>query len=419
MKARFGHMSRQTRSLGVKYKPLECEPLKGECSIIYGGYVKDGALIPDLSQRYEQWFNGYTPSAVNGAYYAASLKRYYVVQSGGVMEKGEDNDYFLYLCDPYSSAFFYEEYDGEKYRVIYRNSGYGRILTPYTYENFTPEVALCAAARHHHRLFGIDADDNLVIRWSGCESSLDNADDINSAGFMRLGGELGAATGIISFESTVVIIRERGLTAMTALGAPENFRIKDLPLPSSPIVKNTAQVVGDSLYFYTSTGVMRFDGSEVEAVDAPFQSLISAPVCSAGRGERYFLGCGGNVYCYNADAGFGYFIDCPAEWLLNGLSLLAFGSGEAHIIDGAEKSVSWHSGVIDFDTVGKKTVTGIYLRCNGVATVTISNGEYGRTFSGSGGYYRTGLTGESFTVTITADDEVGGAVLYAEVCDGV
>lgn len=416
---RFGHMLRQTKTGSIKYKQLSCRLLEGESSVIYDGFVKDGTLIPDLSPRYEQWFNDYTPSAVNGVFYSASLKIYYVVQTGAVMAKGEDDSVFAYLCPPLSSPFFYDEYDGKQYRVVFRNAANGRILTPYAYESFTPEVSLSAAVRHHHRLFGIDADDNLVIRWSGFESSLDTADDINSAGYVRLGGALGFAIGLVSFGASVVILRERGLTAMTALGAPENFKIKDLPLPSAPVVKNTAAVCGDCLYFYTSTGIMKFDGSDVVAVEAPFQSHISTPVCAAGLGGRYILGCGDNAYCYNADTGDGYFIDCPAEWLLNGDTLLAFGNGEAHIIDGGEPSVSWHSGDINFDTVGRKTVTGLYFSCGGTAEVTISNGTAGITFSGSGGYYRTGLSGESFTVTITADGEVKDAVLYAEVCNGI
>lgn len=416
---RFGHISKQTETVGVKVKRLSCELLKQTPERVYGGYAADGVLVPDLSARYEQWFDGYTPAAVNGVFYSASLKIYYVVQSGAVVAKGEGDEYFEILCNPLSSAFFYEEYDGEKYRVIYRNSTKGRVLTPYTSEDFTPEFALSAAARHHHRLFGIDADDALVIRWSGTDSSLDTADDINSAGYVRLGGALGYATGLVSFGSTVVAIREKGLTVMIALGAPENFKIKDLPLPSSPIVKNTAAVAGDSLYFYSRTGIMKFDGTDVTAVDAPFQSGISSPVHAAGWGGRYILACGENVYCYDADTGNGYFIDCPADWLLGGTELLAFGSGEAHIIDGSEKRVQWRSTSINFDNVGKKSVTWVCFRCGGTAEISISNGFISRTVSGSGGCYHIGLSGENFTVSVTADSEVGGITLYAEACDGI
>ncbi len=416
---RFGHLSRRSEVTGIKIKRYECELFKQQPYIIYSGFLKDGELCPDLCARYEQWFEGDAPSTVLAAFYSACLKIYYVVQSDAVVAKGEDDAAFAEICLPLPSPFFYEEYDGEKYRVILRNPSRGRILTESASEDFTPTVALSAGVRHHHRLFGIDADDPLVIRWSGAQSSLDWEDEINSSGYVRLGGALGSATGLISFGSAVVILRERGLTSMTALGAPENFKIKDYALPSALITANTAAVCGDGVYFHTAAGIMRFDGNDVAAVDALFQDKITAPVCAAGVGGKYLLGCGDNIYCYDAGSGCGYFIDCPAECLLNGNTLLAFGNGGVNIIDAAQKSLRWQSGEINFGSAGRKTVTGLYFECAGNAEAIISNGVTSRSLTGTGGYYRVGLSGQSFTITINADEKISGAVLYAEACDGI
>lgn len=125
-------------------------------------------------------------------------------------------------------------------------------------------VRLYRGVMHCHRLFAIDYDDRLKIRWTGYDT-LDFTEDIAHSGYLELFEEGGNALSVYEYGDDVLVLREGGITVIHALGDPRNYRIASAQklVPAKGVVCGGGEVNG-LFWFCCEDGIYSFDGTDIE-----------------------------------------------------------------------------------------------------------------------------------------------------------
>ncbi len=393
-----------------------------QTAICYGGYCKDGVIAPALGVKNGNYFDGYTPYNVAGGHYNAALKTYYILQTGAVMELKPTDEYFVYKCNLIvGDAFFVDEYVDGANRTVMISANAARALKQYTVENLDIGVRLKKGVYHHGRLFGIDEDDNFVLRWSGMDGVDNWETEVDGSGYARISNLYGHMLDLVSYGTRVLAVCERGIQLFTALGSPENYKIEDRALFVANIVEGTACVCGESVYFCADNGVYTYSDGEIKKLSDPFADTLVNVRRAAAMGDKYLVACDCKktgeslIYCYDSGIGVGYFIDCAAKNFVVGEMTLAFKAENYGVIDGENGKIKWISEPMSFGTKLRKCVKSVAFTAKDEVEVTLSNGEYSRTITGKGGIYRFGMCGRSFTLTVNSECPVSDLKVYAEV----
>ena len=79
-------------------------------------------------------------------------------------------------------------------------------------------------------------------------------------GFIELVDERGECNKVLSFNDYVYIIREHGISRLSAYGEQEEFSVTHLFLSTDKIYHNTAVLCGDRILMLCSDGVYSFNG---------------------------------------------------------------------------------------------------------------------------------------------------------------
>ncbi|MDE6598131.1 MAG: hypothetical protein K2K60_05795 [Clostridia bacterium] len=379
--------------------------------------VSDGILYPALSAVK----CGDIPQGVMFAARAGGVGKFFICTPTQIYIS-DDGGSFTLLC-AYSSdkPFLLEDMDGNVRRAMIVGGANAVIYSAGGAELKPFGTKLGCAAMHSGRIFGADAEDNLKLRWSdGCGAD-GWTEGLYGAGWLNLDAKFGGVQDIVSFNGSLVLMREYGLTVLTAGGAPETFSVKFSDLASDRIYKGTAAVAGGKLYFFTVSGLYSFDGNKIAKVKHNFSSDISAPVCAAAHGGRYFLSChskaiGGAVFCFDTQNDSAYLIDTGADGLCAADGIFAYAGGGAYKL--TEGGSFYFTADFDFGTARKKTVTQIYIDCAG-ADIEISNGKLSRKFENASGIIRPNLRGKKFTVKVAAVSTVKKLTATAEAAIGI
>ncbi len=410
-----------TRPKRALSRTLTSYPLQG-FTVPFGGSVAEGTLTPDFNGQPCAPFQGNPPQSVLKAHYSAALQTEFLLLSGGVVARRKGEQFFTPRCDPlFPSFFFFEDFGNGEYRTVMLNATAGKFIYDDACVDFTPAVSLAMAVRHHGRIFGVDNADRFTLRWSGTGGMEDWAESITGAGYLQLDGNYGEIIALFSMGNKVVALREDGITCITAMGAPEHFKVSDWVLSVGKILPQTAVVCGDKLYFCTAAGAFAFDDGGLVRLQLPYFALIENFTCAAAAGQRLFWGvtCAFTgrqaVYCYRVDTKDGYFIDCAADCLIGGERITAFGAGEFALLRAGDLATAYCTG-INFGVREGKTLTGITLQGNAQITVTAEGVSRTVACSGSG---RVGLRGREFSLCVKAQGVVDNLTLLAEVLRGI
>ncbi|MDE6442553.1 MAG: hypothetical protein K2L12_07390 [Clostridia bacterium] len=283
-----------------------------------------------------------------------------------------------------------------------------------------PSNLYCGAV-HCGRLFGIDADNRYILRWS--KSGVNDWEEgINGAGKLVLDPERGAGLDIVSYGGNLIVIRQYGLTVLKMYGSPENFSVNITDTDCDEIYEGTAKTVLGKLYFYTSSGLKVYDGSVIKRVSHRLENEIALPICAAEYGGKYYLACnlkegGKGILCYDPDDGESYLISGGVNCLCRADGVYAYDNTAKYKLEkGGEYTFS--SGKINFGTDEDKTV--LSLRVDGArADITISNGTEKLKYTNVSGIIRPRLKGAYFTVEVKGVNTLRSITATAEVANAV
>ena len=377
-----------------------------------GCRISHGQLTPALSAV--KTGSG-VPSGILLAGYSKSAGRFFICNSEEVFVSVRGNDFVSLSPLAGSAPYMFEDVENGVARAVVVNGANALAHDGASFKRFDGAHKLSCGIMHCGRLFGADADNGLLLRWSG-EGGIEYGEEkLNGAGSLMLDGKRGAILDISEYGERLVLVREYGLTILSAFGTPENFSAKITDTDTDCIYKGTARAVGGELLFFTSSGLKAFDGTKIRRVAHRYEGRLTSPVSSAEFAGEYFLACAEGVLCYNPADGESYVIGLAANCLCAADCVYAFnGSGVFRLAESGEFTFVSET---DFGAVKRKTLTEIFV--GGVADIEVSCGGKTRSFSGAGGKIRPRLRGENFTVTVRGRTPIASLTARAEVCGGI
>ncbi len=154
-------------------------------------------------------------------------------------------------------------------------------------------IHLSSMCSHYERLFASSSDKKNEIRFSQ-DFDISNWEETSQAGgFIQLVDERGYINKVISFNDYVYIIREYGISRLSAYGDQSEFSITHLNLSSNKIYANTAVLCGDRIILLTSNGLHYCTGGSLYKYDFDINRLINKEMmqyaCACYFNNKYYL----------------------------------------------------------------------------------------------------------------------------------
>lgn len=274
------------------------------------------------------------------------------------------------------------------------------------------------------RLFAVDLNDAFKLRWSGEGGSTDWVEGISGAGWLYLGGKEGGILELAELNGNVIVVRERGLTVISAYGTPENFKVLNVIAGTCAIYKRTIAVAGGKLIFCTEDGVYSFNGAKTEKLENSLDGEILTPEYAIVSGNTYFY-CGTSkslgrhvIAALDLSDGEAYIIDFPAQALAVSDRLFAYSSLQNCSLEtGGE--FSFTSAAENFGSPREKTLKYVEVSGAGPFDVEVECDGYVRRFKGVKHRITANMRGVNFKVTVLGRGEISNICAVAEAYDGV
>lgn len=371
-----------------------------------GAFLKNGKLVP----AYRAEHCGAWPQGITFAAYSRLQSQYIFATESALFESDGNN--YRQVCDKgAASPFMVEDYrNGTEETVIIAGN------TAATYWNNTflaidLGFSLSCGAVHCGRLFG---GDGLVLRWSGTNNIADKSEGLHGCGQLKLDPARGNILDLKVFGGKLVAVREYGLTVLSMYGSPENFSVDITDTDCDKIFRNTACVVGDKLYFYSSSGLKYFDGVKICAQQ--IKHSVTEAKCCAEYAGRYFVAGKNGILCVDISDGDSCLLSESADSMFVKDGVYICNERGLHRLEDGGKFF-FKSGAIDFGTGRLKTVTKIDVR--GKADIKIISGGFTRIFTGASGAIHPHLRGRSFYIEAEGEGALDGVEIEAEVTDAI
>lgn len=401
-------------SVKKRVNVLEHYKLSVDCFLKKEGLVSTPDSITVLRQ---------VPKKVNFAAYSPLLKLYIIRTDDYFYESytgGEFKSVFERGTDP---PFLVEDCDEGIPRTILFSGNRIAVYTEGKRSILQLPMRLTCGAVHRGRIFGADGADSFILRWSGLEGYGDWTETLHGGGHVRLDTDRGRIINVVEYGEKLVLVRQYGLTVFNACGSPENFRVELTDTDSDLIAKNSVQVIGGKMYFFSKSGLKYFDGVKITPVKIRHETDKFA--CSAQfNGKYYFISSfpefdGNVIVCVDTADNESAIINTEADRLLvTDRGIYFYYMDTLNEFTGT-KHYRFYSKPIDFGTAGYKTVTKVEVR--GGARVFISCDDDKKTAEAYcyDGEFRTHMRGKKFSVVIDGDGDVNAVYLTAEVMNAV
>ena len=194
----------------------------------------------------------------------------------GVNYRIEDLDCLIF-CSPNSNDDF-AVWDGINYPVLYANA---------------PEIT--SAVLYAGRLFVTTGGDKSQLWFS------DDLDPRNwtvnqfAGGYIELTDERGCLNKVIETNNYLYIIRDFGITRVSAWGEQTDFIVRNLYLSTGKIYSNSAVLCGDDIIMLCRDGLYLFDGTDTTKIcsglDKYFTDMDNENAIGVFIDGKYYLAC--------------------------------------------------------------------------------------------------------------------------------
>ena len=381
-----------------------------------GCFLKKGALVPGyaITSEHRMLLNKSTFNIM----YSEAAGKYFYSTDERVYVTSDLVNIVTFVIHNGVMPFFVEDYiDGVKRFVAV----YGKTATVFYYYEESMDITMKAEMKcgvmHCGRLFGASGFD---VWWSGPGGVADWEEGIGGCGRLSLEPGYGAVLNMAVFGGKIIVVREHGLTVLSAYGSPENFSVDFTDTDCDRIYKDTSQVIGDKFYFFSASGLKCFDGSKISFLK--IRHKVKEPWSSTKYDGVYFLACKSEtldrdvILCVDSEDGESCILDEQAELVYSLPDSVRFSYGKYHYT--LERCASFRfESEVDFGTGRDKTITKI--ECEGSPKISVNNGKFTRSIKTVNGITRPRMRGKRFKVTIEHDKPVKWATAYAEVTDAV
>ncbi|MDE7439255.1 MAG: hypothetical protein K2N23_01920 [Clostridia bacterium] len=366
--------------------------------------------------------SGDHPYGVKFSTYSDAIKRYIVCNDNAVYVSEtvwNFKDVCAFNCE--FPPFMVEKWGERDAEAVIISGSYAVVLSGGSADKLNLGASLSCGVMHCGRLFGADAYDGLVLRWSGADAITDWTAELHGSGFLKLDPERGEIIDMLIFNGKIVAVREHGLTVLSMYGSPENFSVELTDTDCDTIFRNTAKITNGKLYFYSVSGLKCFDGNKISIIELN-HSLSKVNGCAV-YGNKYFL-CGASetagtdvIMYVDLANGENCVIKEYAENVFASDAVYCSAGGVLHELKDGGGYYFFESDPIDFGTGRLKTITKIDVQ--GTVNIRISNGKYKRGFNNASGVIRPHMRGKSFIIELDGASSLKGLTVTAEVTDAV
>ena len=227
-----------------------------------------------------------------------------------------------------------------------------------THQNCPAVVSL---ALHAGRLFATSTGDKKKLYFSDDLDPRNWEISSSDGGYIEISDERGSLNKLIEWNNYLYVIRDYGITRVSAWGTQEDFVVRHLYLSTGKIYANSAVHCGSCILMLCKDGLYMFDGVDTKKVntglDKFFEDVDNENAIGAFLDGKYYLACNLNYDDQQA-------IGCESgEYKNNSLLEYDISTGEINILRGVDISMLLTLQTKEFsrlaccvDTVGQKNI---------------------------------------------------------------
>lgn len=156
-----------------------------------------------------------------------------------------------------------------------------------------PEItSMCL---HNERLWATSGGDKRTVMFSDDLNPTNWNYSLTEGGFINLMDSQGVCNKILSFDGSLYVFREFGITKITAYADQTEFNVTQLFTSSNRIYPKTICVCGDRIMFLASDGIYSFNGITTTKLKLNIESMLNANYNDNAIGVyyngAYYLAC--------------------------------------------------------------------------------------------------------------------------------
>ncbi len=335
--------------------------------------------------------------------YLSDAGNLYLYSGGTVYRSTGAKNNFVKIAEGFASEPNFIQICEKEESYLLITDGIKTVKTVYSSGGSVTSPPVAFGVQHYSRLFGVDAEDDLTLRWSEAGSALSWTESLNGAGYVRLNDKKGGILKLVAYDNKLIAVRRYGLTVVRAYGETEDFRVEVTDTDTDEIYGGTAAVCAGRLMFFTSSGLYCYDGS-IKKFSADGLEGFAPDDKAASCGKLYYV-CGtldgdGVIAVIDAESGEVCYIRADVRCVCANGRVFCFAAGAVSEIlpEAGGGEWVWEG---NFGTLSQKYLESISL--DGAAgMLTVKSGSDSRAFTAAKGTLKVGMRGVKFTVEILA-----------------
>lgn len=238
------------------------------------------------------------------------------------------------------------------------------------------------------RVFGIDKNDNTLLRFCTQLNPAEWTDKQGNTGYILLNDNFGKITKLALLDNLLYVFGEQKIAKIQATASPQEIVVQKIYTLNGKIKPNTIQVCGDKIMFLCDDGLYIFDGNNTTKVCDDLQNNFKdSQNASCFFNTKYYLACkmdfcdGRRICCendvFNNNVLIEYDLQKQKTIIARGVDISCLTCAKDNVFfvaDGKIGQVSdsgnffgkqlekvWESAFGDFDICGKKVIKSVQL----------------------------------------------------------
>lgn len=163
------------------------------------------------------------------------------------------------------------------------------------FQHFANSPSVSSMALHAGRLFATSIGDKKKLYFSDDLDPRNWEISQDGAGYIEISDERGALNNLIEWNNYLYVIRDYGITRVSAWGEQEDFVIKHLYLSTGKIYSKSAVLCGNCILMLCKDGIYMFDGRNTYKIDMGldgfFEGVNNDNAIGAYLDGKYYLAC--------------------------------------------------------------------------------------------------------------------------------
>ncbi|MBQ7603070.1 MAG: hypothetical protein IJU58_02905 [Clostridia bacterium] len=205
------------------------------------------------------------------------------------------------------------------------------------FHNYANAPSVSSLALHAGRLFATSIGDKKKLYFSDDLDPRNWEENLQDGGYIEISDERGALNKLIEWNNYLYIIRDYGITRVSAWGEQEDFVVRNLYLSTGKIYDKSAVHCGSCIIMLCKDGIYLFDGSSMRKIntglDKFFENVENDNSVGAFLDGKYYLACKMNFGDSTA-------VGCENSSYINNVLLeYDINSGQINILRGVDISL--------------------------------------------------------------------------------